>query len=240
MLVRLGIGALLATLILAAGGFVIAGRRGLLLAAYIPLPIAVAMNVARITGARVDAFTLLVATVAIAGVAPLAASRLTARREEVWPGIITAFFFALLPVATALGSGRLAPILASPARAFAITGLAAILAAYLIPIDRTPRVAPGSRATRRALRDSAGVVLACVAAACVLFAWFGTRLDPRRAGESIERGRLYIQHRTSRRNDARRDHRGCRESRDAAREGRVRSRGSGASSGRRARRSCSS
>src|SRR5687767_6247205 len=188
----LGIGALLATLILAAGGFVIAGRRGLLLAAYVPMAIAVAVNIARISGARVDAFTLLVATVAIAGVIPLAASRLTARREEAWPGVITAFFFALLPVATALGSGRLAPLLASPARAFAITGLAAVLAAYLIPIDGTPRIAPGSRGTRRALRDSAGVVLACVAAACVLFAWFGARLDPRRAGQSIERGRLYI------------------------------------------------
>jgi multidrug efflux pump subunit AcrB len=61
-----------------------------------------------------------------------------------------------------------------------------------VEVGGTPRVAPGSRATRRALRDSASVVLACVAVACVLFAWFGARLDPRRAGESIERGRLYI------------------------------------------------
>ena len=192
MLTRLAFGALAAMLILGAGGFAIARRRGLLLAAYVPLAIAIAINFARIGSARIDAFTLLVATVAIAGVAPLAASRLTARREEVWPGVITACFFALLPIATALGSGRLAPLLASPARAFAVTGLAAILAVYLIPIDRTPRVAPGSRSTRRALRDSAGVVLACIAATCVLLAWFGVRLDPRRAGQSIERGRLYI------------------------------------------------
>src|SRR5688500_4940119 len=191
MLRRLGLGALLATLILAIGGFVIAGRRGLQLAAYVPLAIAVAVNIARVSGARVDAFTLLVATVAIAGVAPLAASRLTARREELWPGIITALFFAILPIATALGSGRLAPLLAAPARAFAVSGIAAIIAAYLIPVGgRLPTT--GSKLTRRALRDSAGVVLASVAAACVLLAWFGARLDPRRAGQTIERGRLYI------------------------------------------------
>ena len=181
LLVRLAIGALLASLILAVGGWLLGNPW---LGAYIPLAIAVAINVARVTGARVDVFTLLVAAVAIAGVTPLAATW-----RGWWPAIITALFFALLPIAVALGSGRLAPLLASPARAFAITGLAAIAAAALVGMPRHTR---RSRALRTLLRNSAGVALAAISAACVLLAWFGPRLDPRRAGEVIERGRLYI------------------------------------------------
>ena len=192
LLMRLAIGALIASIVLAIGGVLVAGRPGLVLGAYIPLAVAIAVNVARIAAARVDVFTLLVAAVAIAGVIPFAASRVVWRRAEWWPAIVTVVFFCLLPIATALGSGNLAPLLAAPSRAFAVSGIAAVLAALMIPVGRVPRVAPAGSVTRRLLRDSAGVVLASVAAACVLLAWFGARLDPRRAGETIERGRLYI------------------------------------------------
>jgi ABC-2 type transport system ATP-binding protein len=189
LLARLGIGALLAMLILAIAGVAMRGPRGAMLAFYIPLAFAVALNGARIFGARVDAYTVLVATIAIAGMMPLAA--IGSRRAA----IVTALFLALLPIAVALGSGQLAPLLEGPARAFAATGICAIIAASIVRgAGRGPAVPPaaGRRLLPRALRSSVTIVLAATTLTVFLLSWFGTRLDPRRAGQSVERGRLYI------------------------------------------------
>ncbi|MEK6375252.1 MAG: efflux RND transporter permease subunit [Acidobacteriota bacterium] len=181
---RLVAAAVVASLILAIGG-------GLPLGLYIPLSIALAINVWRIASLRVDAQTLLVTAVALAAIAPFAAVRSVSR--AVWPMVIAAFFVLLLPIAATLGSGALAPLISPPARDFAIAAgcaLASVAAGFSRP--GVGRLKPAATLVKVLLRNSASVVLACLAVALFFLSWFGARLDPRRSRGSADRSRVFV------------------------------------------------
>ena len=165
LLLRLAIGALIATLILAFRGA----------ALYVPLSIALAINVARITDAHIDAYTLVLGAIAIAAIAPFAAMG----RRSWWP----VFFAALLPIATAY----LAPQLTRHALAFVVVALCATCGV------RRQRLRFESGGFAAALqRNSFTVALTAMAIAILLLSWFATALDPRKTAGASERGRLYI------------------------------------------------
>ncbi|HEX6098294.1 MAG TPA: efflux RND transporter permease subunit [Thermoanaerobaculia bacterium] len=187
LLLRLAAGALVATLLLALRGA----------ALYVPLSIALAINVARITGAHVDAWTLLAAAIAIAAVAPFA----ILGRRPLWPIL----FFAILPIATSY----LAPQLTHHALAFTAAATCALVAVPRVP--RVPRSSSewlvwpprGTRGTRgaprnrgtlpaRLQRNSFSVALTATAIAILLLSWFAPVLDPRKTANIADRGRLYI------------------------------------------------
>ncbi|HEV2718631.1 MAG TPA: hypothetical protein VG323_01330, partial [Thermoanaerobaculia bacterium] len=174
LLRRMLLGVLAASILLAAGGALVAGPRGLLLGAYVPLAAAIFVNVHR----DINAQTLVMAVIAFAVVAPFAKK-------------ITALFVLLLPLAVAFGSGALAPLLAPAARDFAIAALCAVAAGALLPPLR-PTESATAPLVRGSLRAAASVVLAVVATAVFLLAWFGNRLDPRRSRDSADREHLYV------------------------------------------------
>jgi ABC-2 type transport system ATP-binding protein len=188
MLRRVGAGALAASLVLAAIGFVYGRRRGLILAIYLPLAVAIAMNVFRLTGIGIDAQTIVVACIAFAGIAPFAVGRLVAKRNELTkrnelsPLAIAAAFVLLLPLAATFGSAALAPLLAPAARAFAIAASSALAACLAIPPVGV-RASAHDRWQRTMLRESATVLLAVATFTCLLITYFGAQLDPRRVGE---------------------------------------------------------
>jgi ABC-2 type transport system ATP-binding protein len=171
ILIRLAIGAAVAMIVLAYFG-------GFGAALYVPLAIAIAINVWRVTSIRVDVQTLLATAVAIAAMSPLAL-----RKRG---GTVFAVFALLLPVAAIFSSAALAPILALPAQDFAIAGISAVVGQAILPV-RTGRIA---RPT--ILRRSGSVVLACLAATILLLAWFGANLDPRAATASTDRDEVTV------------------------------------------------
>ncbi len=211
ILMRLLIAAAIASIILALGDFP--------LALWIPAAIALAINVWSIASIRVDAQTLLASAVGIAAIAPFAAARRLSR--TIWPLFLAAFFVLLLPIAAIFSSGALAPLLSPPANAFAIAACCAIAAALLVTprsvVTTRTFVAPAARrlfrrrpggtveqseprrsssaqhrTLKRLLRNSAGVVLACLTVAVFFLAWFGDNLDPRRSRGSADRSSVYI------------------------------------------------
>ncbi|MEA2237879.1 MAG: type transport system ATP-binding protein [Thermoanaerobaculia bacterium] len=191
ILIRLLIAAVIASIVLAFGG-------GVPFALYIPTAIALAINVWSVMSLRADVQTLLVGAIAIAAVAPLAAARRISR--SIWPLWIAAFFVLLLPIAAIFSSGALAPLLSPPAYAFALAASCALAAALLIAprtlvaptLDVEKRSSPQRRTLKRLLRNSAGVVLACLTVAVFFLAWFGDRLDPRRSSGSADRSSVYV------------------------------------------------
>ena len=147
---------------------------------YVPLAIALIINVWRVADMHVDAQTLLMTAIAIAAVAAL--SRAVA---------VPLSFILLLPLAAIFGSGALAPLLGPPARAFALAATCALLAAALgTPASR--RLARRRPAAKFILRNSVSVVLAALAIPLFLLSWFGARLDPRRGEGSADRSRVYV------------------------------------------------
>ena len=182
ILTRVGIGAIGASLLLAAIGFVLAGARGVVLAVYVPLTVAVAMNVFRLADVRIDASTVVLACIAAAGLAPLAVSRLVSKEHDRWPLVVAAVFLTILPLAATFGSGALAPFLAPAARAFLMTGLSALAACAAIPRLHTHAATTGGW-QRRSMRGAASLVLAGTTVTALLLAYFGQRLDPRSEAE---------------------------------------------------------
>jgi len=171
LLLRLGIGALVATLILATRGA----------ALYVPLSIALAINLARITNARVDSYTLLAAAIAIAAVAPFA----VLRRRSI-PAVL---FFAILPIATTY----LAPQLTKHAVAFTLTATCAMFGVRRQRLRFAIRTRFKSGGVAAALhRNAFSVALAAIAASVLLLSWFAPALDPRKTASAADRGRLYI------------------------------------------------
>jgi ABC-type multidrug transport system ATPase subunit len=200
ILLRLLIAAAVATIVLAFGG-------GVQTALYIPTAIALAINVWSVMSLRADVQTLLVGAIAIAAVAPFAAARRISR--SIGPLWIAAFFVLLLPIAAIFSSGALAPLLSPPANAFALAACCALTAALLIApgsvapsarrlVRRRPggdvegSAPPQRRPLKHLLRNSAGVVLACLTIAVFLLSWFGDRLDPRRSRGSADRSSVYV------------------------------------------------
>jgi ABC-type multidrug transport system ATPase subunit len=182
---RLAIAAMVAMLILAINGEWL----------YVPLAVALVINVWRVASMRVDARTLAMTAIAIAAIAPFAVLR------KRWP----ALFVLLLPIAALFGSGDLAPLLTPAARDFAVAACCALAATLLDRrrprrLDRRrlggetpPGQPPGRRrSVKPLLRHSASVVLACLAAAIFLLSWYGARLDPRRSQGSADHSRVFV------------------------------------------------
>jgi ABC-type multidrug transport system ATPase subunit/multidrug efflux pump subunit AcrB len=192
LLRRVVLALLIATLLLGAGGFVLARMRGLLLAMYVPLAAALVINLYRLTAIDVDALAILAALLAIVATSALAATRIVSIKHERWPLVISALFVLLLPIAIALASGLLAPFLAAPARAFAIASLGSIAAAWLMPSNATRSRTTSSKPVMRALRGAASVALAATTIAALLFSYFGQQLDPHRSEGAAERTRLFV------------------------------------------------
>ena len=182
ILLRLLAAAAIATIILAIGG-------GPQLALYVPMAVALAINVWRLASLRVDAQTLLVTTIAVAAITAFAAARTASRAK--WPIAIAAFFVMLPAIAAILGSGALAPLLAPPARDFAIAACCALAAALLIVLSKPSNSVP-LLPVKRLLRNAASVVLACLTVALFFLSWFGARLDPRRSQGSADRSRVFV------------------------------------------------
>jgi ABC-type multidrug transport system ATPase subunit/multidrug efflux pump subunit AcrB len=192
LLLRSAIAALLAMIVLAFAGARVAGRKGIALAAYVPLAIAVMINICRIFALRVDALGIAAALIAVAGLAPVAAWRmLDDRRAARWP-VVVAFLFAILPlVAISLASSALTAVLVVPARVFAVAAIASLIAIVILP--RMPHAVEASgRGERRLMRASFAIVLAAVATATFLLSWFGRNLDPREAQQVPNRDRLFV------------------------------------------------
>src|SRR5438045_6923595 len=100
--------------------------------AYVPVAIAAAMNLAWITGFDLDAVSIIVALIAIAGFAPLALTRRSFANAA-----IAALCVAALPIAAKLASGSLGPAVLIPSRAFALGGVAAIAVGLVVaPLTR--------------------------------------------------------------------------------------------------------
>ncbi|HKO00887.1 MAG TPA: efflux RND transporter permease subunit, partial [Thermoanaerobaculia bacterium] len=159
----------------------------LLLGAYTPLAIAIAINIAWLASIDVDAPALIASAIAIAGIAPL----VRVRRDR-GAAFIAAACVLMLPVAVTLGSRALTPFFIGPARAFAIAGVSALAAIALLPATG-PRFATRGIVVRRLLRNAATVVLTVTTCGFALYSWFGDSLDPKGAGRVPERGRLYVQ-----------------------------------------------
>ena len=190
LLLRVVGGALLATILLTLAGFRSGGRGGLVLGTYVPLAFALMINICCIASVRVDALGLMAACVAVAGWAPIAAWQVTGAAGR--GSLAISALFAMLPlIAVSLASSALAAALTGPARMFALASVAALAAASLLPSTETHQQSDG-RLERKLLRASAAIVLAAVAVATFLLAWFGDRLDPRHTVQTPERGHLYV------------------------------------------------
>jgi ABC-2 type transport system ATP-binding protein len=158
--------------------------------AYVPLAIGLLVNVWRTAPFRVDAQTLLLSAIAIAGTMPFAASRGESRPR--WPLVIAALFAWLLPIAAVFSGGALSPLLSPPALSFAIAATCAALAALLIPPPAVARWPLAPRLIKRLLRNPASVVLACLAIAILFLSWFGPWLSPRRSKGSADRSYIFV------------------------------------------------
>jgi ABC-2 type transport system ATP-binding protein len=190
LLLRVGGGALLIAIVLLLAGGRIIGRGGWVLGAYMPVALALIVNVCVISSLRVDGLGLLMACVAVAGWTPLASWRIAGVIGR--GSLILGALFAALPIlAVSLAGSALAATLTPPARMFALASAAALTAATLLPQTAVANQSTG-RLERHLLRASPAIVLTAVAIATFLLAWFGDRLDPRHALQTQNHGRLFV------------------------------------------------
>lgn len=183
ILATLGGGLALAAAALALGGFLVAGGgAAFFLSASVPLGTSAALLALWIGGSSLDGATLPAVALGIAAGTAAGALRLLSRGSAGTGFILlSAAAAALLPVAVALGSGTLAPVLSAPARAFALAAPAAAAASLLLPRPTRgrPRGARAGRALREVLRDAPTVLLAATTGGWALLTLFGAALDPR-------------------------------------------------------------
>ena len=191
MLWRAAIAAAVGSLLLAVGGWVVAGFRGMLVALYVPLAFAAFVNLARLASMRIDASTVVAAAVAFAAIAPFAAWRFVTARSRGLLAVPILFSLAI-PVAVMLTGGSIQSLLHEPALAFVAAVAAGAIAAALLPGGNDRVRIPGGRLTRLALRHAASLVLATAAFTTLLLSYLGNRLDPR-VETAAEPSRLSIQ-----------------------------------------------
>ncbi|HEX3556600.1 MAG TPA: efflux RND transporter permease subunit [Thermoanaerobaculia bacterium] len=180
LVLRLALAGLLGVGLAAAAG---AWRRGLwgalALGLALPAVVAAAANAFLLAGVPLDVTTLAALAVAAAGLLPLAALRLT-RRDGFWTWGLTAIASAAaVPVAVALASAELGPLLAEPARAFLLAVATGVGAVAVLP--RPHASSPGIEipVVRTALRDPGTVLLAAATASFLAIALCGAALVPR-------------------------------------------------------------
>lgn len=157
------------------GGWLGAGVYGLAL----PLALAAALNGYWLADIPLDLTTLPTLAVALAG----SLAVLILRRSRLGPLTTMTQMAAavLLPVAVALASGSLAPLLEAPARAFLVAVVAAVPALWLLPLPAGDAL-PGMfwrRTMKLFLRRAWTVVLLAVTATYLLMVMAGRALSPR-------------------------------------------------------------
>jgi ABC-2 type transport system ATP-binding protein len=195
---RLAWGGLLAVALAAALGAWLAGYRGALsLALAIPAALAAAANAFLLAGVPGNVTTLIALALGVLALVPLAALRLV-RRTGFWSWGLTAIAAAAsIPIAVALASAELGPLLTQPAFAFLLTVAAGVFAVALLPLSqgggrRGGRGGRGVRAGRVALRDPGTATLFAATGAYILIALFGGALVPRPGELQPDQGNLTL------------------------------------------------
>ncbi|HKV12130.1 MAG TPA: efflux RND transporter permease subunit [Thermoanaerobaculia bacterium] len=213
---RLAWGGLLAVVLAAALGALLAGRGGALaLGLAIPAALAAAANAFLLAGVPANVTTITALVLGVLALVPLAALRFV-RRSGFWPWGLTAIAAAAcVPIAVALASAELGPLLAQPALALFLTVGAGVLAVAITPRGATNQGAmncapttfgggrrgaihraPMNRAPRRtlqtSLRDPGTAVLFAITGAYVLIALFGAALVPRPGDLEPDQGNLTL------------------------------------------------
>ena len=196
LLGRLVLGSLLASLVAAIAGWWLAARGGALsLGLAIPAAAAAAANAFWLAGIPLHVLTLIALALGVAAVLPAAALRLgrpdgTGFAVLAWTLVAAA---VTVPVAIPLAGIELEPLLGEPARAFLFAATAAVLAAAVLPRERT-RPAPSGIASlqRRTLRDPGTALLGLATAGLVAVTLFGGSLVPLSANLSPDAGRFTL------------------------------------------------
>jgi ABC-2 type transport system ATP-binding protein len=195
---RLALAGLLGTVAAAAVGGRRAGPWGALSwGLALPAIVAAAAHAFLLVGVALDATTLVALGLAAAGLLPLAALRLTGRAgywTAAWSLVAAA---ATVPLAVALASAELGPLLAEPARALLLavvagTGAIAILPAPPPDRIRAEKSARGLRVARAALRDPGTFLLAATTLACLSLTLYGGALVPRPGDLEPDQGNLTL------------------------------------------------
>jgi ABC-2 type transport system ATP-binding protein len=197
---RLALAGLFGTALAAAWGAWRAGPSGALaFALALPAVAAAAANAFLLAGIPLDVTTLVALALAAAGLLPLAFLRLENRRGFWVAAAGTLAAAACVPVAVALASAELGPLLAEPARALLLAvaaGVAAIAILPGIPAERSRRPADrGGRsllAARAALRDPGTVLLAATAFTALSLTLWGGALVPRPGNLEPDQGNLTL------------------------------------------------
>ena len=214
LLQRLVLAGLLAVALGAAAGAVLAGRWGALaLGLAVPAAVAAAANGFLLAGIPLNVTTLTALAVAAGAALPLAALRLV-RRDSFWTWGLTAMAAAAtVPVAVALGSAELGPLLSEPALALLIATAAGVLAVAVLPGADFAAGTKDNKDTKdlkdgqtpvlsslvslvsliqSTLRDSGTTVLIAATAAYVALALFGGALVPRPGRLEPDEGNLNL------------------------------------------------
>jgi ABC-2 type transport system ATP-binding protein len=167
----------------------------------LPAVAAGAANAFLLAGVTLDVTTLAALALATAGLLPLAARRLT-RRTGFWAAAAgTVAAAACVPIAVALASAELGPLLAEPARALLLAVIAGVGAIAILPEvpphrERSPRQtgepARSRTAARAALRDPGTFLLAATTVACLSLTFYGGALIPRPGNLEPDQGNLSL------------------------------------------------
>jgi ABC-type multidrug transport system ATPase subunit len=183
------VGAALAGAALAGAGGAIRGAIG------VPLALAGAANLFWLARIGLDVSTLPALLLGTAGAIPLLLLRIGVRRVAVAEILAPALAAgAVVLVAVALGAGSIAPVLAPPARAFALAFAGGAAATALLPAPSAlrRRSLRSGLFLRRGLRDVATPLLAAITLLYSLFAVLGKQLDPRSGSLEPDGSRLSI------------------------------------------------
>lgn len=181
LLERLAMGFFAAVWVLILGGAWIAGWRGAM--AYglaLPVTLAATFNGYWLAGIPLDLTTLPVMSIALAG--SLVFLLLRQGRRQALPTIaIQAVASMILPIAIALASGSLAPLLEASGRAYLVAAIAALSVLWILPVPAL-ELFPGRgwrSILKRVLRQGWTVTLMVATVSYLLFVLAGSVLSPR-------------------------------------------------------------
>lgn len=183
LLERLLMGAGISVLALVLGGLLLSGWRGAL--AYglaLPVALAAVLNAYSLFAIPLDVTTLPVMVIAMAGSLLFLILR---HGRRLWLVLGTQLAAtALLPVAIALASGTLAPLLRAPGKAYGVAVVASLASLWLLPMPK-PAAMPGMWwrvLFKRLLRQGWTVLLLALTWTYLWFVLAGGVLSPRPGG----------------------------------------------------------
>ncbi|HSS76683.1 MAG TPA: efflux RND transporter permease subunit [Thermoanaerobaculia bacterium] len=195
LILRLALAGLLAVLLAAAVGAWKAGTWGALaLGLAVPVVVASAANAFLLAGVPLDVTTLAALAIAAASLLPLAALRLT-HRNGFWAwGITTIAAAATVPVAVALASAELGPLLAEPAKALLLAVSAGVGALAILPrtkMDLSSQCRDAQRGTPWGVSDAGTTGRSTITFPRGDIIDPGDSSPPRRRPTGFPAGRLY-------------------------------------------------